>query len=55
MPDLYEEEENEAIAETIQNLYEAKISNPKESIISNEPNEIIEENIQEVDSDDLPF
>jgi hypothetical protein len=55
MPDLYEEEENEAIAETIQNLYEAKISNPKESIISNEPNEIIEENIQEEDSDDLPF
>ncbi|MFV8352569.1 SIR2 family protein [Flavobacterium sp. XS2P14] len=55
MPDLYEEEENEAIAETVQNLYEAKISNVKESIISNKPNEIIEENIQEEDSDDLPF
>jgi hypothetical protein len=53
MPDLYEEEENEAIAETIQKIYEAKTSNPEESIIADVPNEIIE--VQEDESDDLPF
>jgi hypothetical protein len=59
MPDLYEEEENEAIAETLQKLYEAKISNPKESepIKTNESKGRIEiiEIEQEDESDDLPF
>lgn len=54
LPDLYEEEENEVIANTMQKIYEKEIVKPVEIVIPNEPTEVQEES-KKTDEDDLPF
>lgn len=55
MPDLYEEEENEVIANTLQKIYESKTLNPNESISTTVPTETEEVKKKEDQDDDLPF
>jgi len=54
MPDLYEEEENEVIANTKQKIYEKEIVKPAEIAIPVEPIEVQEES-KKTEEDDLPF
>lgn len=54
MPDLYEEEENELIANTMQNIYEKEIVKPVEIAPPVESTEVQEES-KRTEDDDLPF
>ena len=54
IPDLYEEEENEVIANTMQKIYEKEIVKPVEIAIPIEPTEVQEES-KKTEEDDLPF
>lgn len=54
IPDLYEEEENEVIANTMQKIYKKEIVKPVEIAIPIEPTEVQEESKNKED-DDLPF
>ena len=54
IPDLYEEEENEVIANTMQKIYEKEIVKPVEIAIPVEPIEV-QEVSKKIEEDDLPF
>ncbi len=54
IPDLYEEEENEVIANTMQKIYEKEIVKPVEIAKPVEPIEVQEES-KKTEEDDLPF
>lgn len=54
IPDLYEEEENEVIANTMQKIYEKEIVKPVEIAIPVEPT-VVQEESKKTDEDDLPF
>jgi len=54
MPDLYEEEENEVIANTMEKIYEKEIVKPSDIEIPVEPTVLPEES-KKTEDDDLPF
>ncbi|MBV2196285.1 MAG: SIR2 family protein, partial [Flavobacterium sp.] len=54
MPDLYEEEENELIANTMQKIYEKEIDKPVEIATPVESTKVQEES-KKTEDDDLPF
>lgn len=54
MPDLYEEEENELIVNTMQNIYEKEIVKPVEIATPVESTEVLEEP-KKTEDDNLPF